>query len=1516
MRKILKHTTHRAKQILLALLVLMLVFFGLLHSAWFQTIAGRYVGEKCSEWAGQEVHIGKLQFNLFRRTLTLYDLRVADRKGKPMVGVESVYVGLNSYRFQNIDIEQIALLRPQFNVVKRAGDSLSDFEILLRRLADLNQDTTSKAVSILHLRIDDGHLAYHDEAEPLRVDGRFDVKHVQIEKLSTHIQNLLLADGRFCARIKSFSAKDQNGFEVKSLQVLAAYSPTQAALQQLEIETPLSHISADLQLDYESLQALQRKPEAACLTVTIPPRSKLSAQEVGYFFEPIQDYREILAFSGRLRGSIYDISAQDLYLGFGKESRLMADLHWKNPPSLQEGDLEVLVKDFYVTRQDLLGIENLISERWPIPTSVQALQHAAAQGRFKGNREKIETRLSVQTNMGDLYLDVHTVDTLEDKRLQGHLTATSLELGLFSGYTDLLGRADVDVQVVVQGSRYENMRYELDGSITNLMLKNRLVDTIELNGKFRKNYFQGAVVGKDKNLNFSFDGLLDYEHEHPVSQYRLNVQNIDLKALGLVPDEQPFTVSGRVSTDYVGRKLDDLLGNFSVHNLKIERYGQMFYLPTFSLVTQKTDSLHKTTELKSDLLHLRLDGRYTMSRLPSMYQDLIQACLPEKFWQVAMASSAQAHVHKGAVEHRQSFDLNLSLQSYRHEGKSYNINHLLALFAPSVQLGEDTRLKVYYDAFENIYDLSLKSRYIGYKNMVGADVDLKVGYDATSPDRLKAALSSSVIYLNDSLSFKQFKTSAWMNEADRMHWNLSWQNAADSLSRSASSGYVASTIDFTDSSAYQMRFDSSRFVLSGKPWQVYPQALVRWKKEGAWLEKIGIQALYSPESIWLSGRWAADTSAFLNVQFQSFDMAYLSPFTMQSGIEVKGIINGVLQINDPKHQFDLVSDIRLDNLYLNKGHYGRGVLRAEYNRETERIEGRLSVGPDSLSYALLSMSGQVDLRNKTLDFKGRMKDLPAHFLSRYFRSFSEDFDGTLNGTVHLYGPLRKMKIDLQAVSNDAALTISVLKTRYRFSRLAFRISEEEIRFNDGTMQDVLYGTPGSMLGVIRHHYFRNLNFDMYLDMNKTLVLNCNPSKDRIYSGRVFGTGRINITGPTGNLYIGIKARTDEGSHIDFDFSSSAGTSSSNFVRFTSAEGQVAKRDPLKTFYARRRARESQTGNLTVDFGLEVNPGITVGLDIRNANSNGVLSATGNGNMRLLINSRGTQMFGTYNVVGGMFDFTMTDVLNKRFKLQDGGRIVWTGPLTDAQVELNAVYNTRASLYPVLASAGGGALVIDESKMRKKFTVGSIIKLDGNLLNPNIRFDIDLMNVDADLKDLFFSYVKKENEDEMIRQTFSLLMFNSFMTLGNAEQGGTMGSNAMVSSSELLFNQFNSFLSQLTTNFNVGMNYTPASEMNESEFQVMLSGQLFDDRLSIDGNIGVSEMEAKAASSVVGDINLEWKFTEQLRLKAFNRSNEKSLNQPENSYTQGMGLIFRRDFNTVKELFSRMGKKKKQKEKKR
>jgi predicted acyl esterase len=152
---------------------------------------------------------------------------------------------------------------------------------------------------------------------------------------------------------------------------------------------------------------------------------------------------------------------------------------------------------------------------------------------------------------------------------------------------------------------------------------------------------------------------------------------------------------------------------------------------------------------------------------------------------------------------------------------------------------------------------------------------------------------------------------------------------------------------------------------------------------------------------------------------------------------------------------------------------------------------------------------------------------------------------------------------------------------------------------------------------------------------------------------------------------------------------------------------------------------------------------------------------------------------------------------------------------------------------------------------------------------------------------------------MNQQAISLLVLGSFSSTGT---GGTNPVNAAAIMSSTLSNM----LSQISNDFNIGINYIPGDRVSNEQLEVALSTQLLDDRLIIDGNIDVSSNSSSTqkTSSIVGDINVEYKLTPdgRFRVKAFNRSNDLSLFEDESPYTQGVGVFYRKEFDNIGELF--------------
>ncbi len=165
---------------------------------------------------------------------------------------------------------------------------------------------------------------------------------------------------------------------------------------------------------------------------------------------------------------------------------------------------------------------------------------------------------------------------------------------------------------------------------------------------------------------------------------------------------------------------------------------------------------------------------------------------------------------------------------------------------------------------------------------------------------------------------------------------------------------------------------------------------------------------------------------------------------------------------------------------------------------------------------------------------------------------------------------------------------------------------------------------------------------------------------------------------------------------------------------------------------------------------------------------------------------------------------------------------------------------------------------------------------------------------------------------MNQQMISLLVLGSF-SFNNA-------SNVSLQSSyyNVIANQLSSMLSQISDNVDIGLNYKPGDNVSQEEFEVALSTQLFNDRLTIDGNFGMTyDRSQQSASNIVGDVDIGYKLTPdgQWILKVFNHSNVNSWYNYNNydqisPYTQGVGIAFVRNFNNISELFESRRKKKK------
>ena len=173
-----------------------------------------------------------------------------------------------------------------------------------------------------------------------------------------------------------------------------------------------------------------------------------------------------------------------------------------------------------------------------------------------------------------------------------------------------------------------------------------------------------------------------------------------------------------------------------------------------------------------------------------------------------------------------------------------------------------------------------------------------------------------------------------------------------------------------------------------------------------------------------------------------------------------------------------------------------------------------------------------------------------------------------------------------------------------------------------------------------------------------------------------------------------------------------------------------------------------------------------------------------------------------------------------------------------------------------------------------------------------------------------AYIRVSTDEQMEMQIIYLLGIGRFYTydysntnVDNGTQSSAM--NSLLSST--LSGQLNNMLSHIinSSQWNFGTNLSTGDKgWTDMEVEGMLSGRLLNNRLLINGNFGYRDNQL-ANTNFVGDFDVQWLLTPSgdIRLKGYNQTNDRYFAKTTLT-TQGIGLLFKRDFGHWKELFHR------------
>ncbi|HEU4495480.1 MAG TPA: translocation/assembly module TamB domain-containing protein, partial [Flavobacterium sp.] len=634
------------------------------------------------------------------------------------------------------------------------------------------------------------------------------------------------------------------------------------------------------------------------------------------------------------------------------------------------------------------------------------------------------------------------------------------------------------------------------------------------------------------------------------------------------------------------------------------------------------------------------------------------------------------------------------------------------------------------------------------------------------------------------------------------------------------------------------------------------------------------------QKIQLEGFVRDSTYKDIKLSFQDVSLGKLLP--AMDSLRVEGNLNGKIHFKQNKNIYQPSSSIKIDSLHVNEVSLGNLGVEIEGNEALNRFSVKSALENENIENFIAA--GDIGIINKQtifdLNFKFNRFNLAA--LSPLGKNVISKIRGFATGSAGFSGTLKKPQVEGRLFLDEVGLKVPYLNVDYEFERRSvIDLTENQFRFNDAKMVDTKYGTTGYLSGSIKHQNFKNWILDLNIASERMLVLDTKDSDDAIYYGTAFIQGTASIKGPTNGLLIAVNAESKKGTSIKIPISSASGVGSNSFIKFLS---------PKEKYNLANGITENIVKNsgLELQFDLKITPEAEVEIIIDRNTGHG-LKGRGNGTMRLEISTLGKfNMLGVYEVAEGIYNFKYGGIIDKKFQVKKGSTISWDGDPIRARLNIDAVYKTQAN----------PAVLQDNASLNRKVPVEVVIGLTGNLTNPEPDFTINFPTVSSVLKSEL--QVKLDDKDTRVNQALSLLGTGNFLS---AENAGTAVYGSLFERASGLFNDL---FQDKDGKFNVVIDYqagdrTPTAETS-GQVGIAITTQI-NDRISIDGKVGVP-VGGVNQSVIVGNVEVKYRVNDDgtLNLRVFNRENDINYFGEGIGYTQGLGVSYEVDFDTLRELW--------------
>jgi hypothetical protein len=1438
-----------------------------------QTVAIRWLMDQVGQTYNTKIKVGGIDISFFDQ-ITLEKILIEDQSRDTLFYVDQLKLQIDSLRLMSRHIHLNSIFVEQPMVHLSQDTTGTNFQFILDSIKASPPPDVNALAWDIHFNnffVRNGRIRFTKPfADTIYHEG-INLNNLDIRKVNFAIVHVRKEQSALSMFMDNASLEEKSGFSIRNLTFNALLDSTGLQLHKFALITGHSNIFSDSLKITHRKSILLDKLAAVKKTSDLPlafqydyngnlAESLVSLADLAYYIPGIWGMNENILCSGSVQGTIDNLKFKKLNLRVGQKTSFNADLELKGIPDWQNTYIFLKFSNNIFNFNDFANIRlpSSAKNHYPaIPKTLLEDINLNYQGTFSGFPGDFVAYGKLDGDLGSMATDLAISPTLSGSlKVNGMLDTKSFKAGKFLGF-DPLGEVTLHTEVTVY-KKDKHFDATIKGNIDSLYYNNNRIDSIYLNGKASNKSYDGKLTINDDKLRLKFSGVANLEGATPVFNFSSSVKTANLNVLGLDNVHKDATCSFDMEANFTGKNIDEFEGSIDLKKLKLSRDKKEFDIKTLNLKTSNTAD-RNTITLLSDIADVDIMGKYRFLEFGLTLRDYLQFYLP----------SSNLPFSKEGVAGSNIFNFKVNVK--KPELITYFYFPEIVPESPIVMNGDINSLKKSLNFNCTAGNLSYRNYHTkGLTFSSGNDGNrwnLKLGMEAAS---LGLHYSIENVTLDNTLFSDTLLTSfAWGKKSER---NYSGKIDMEGLFSKNNEGLRMA--DFT--------IKPSDIIVHDTLWQ-FEKSKIHFDSTKIVVDNFNLH--HENGFFRIHGQLSDSQADKLKIEVNKINLGFFDLISKQQ-IGIEGLLSGETEIADINNSFFLNSSLGIRNFHYDRNYFGDVLFENSWNKEQKRLYTTIKLLKEDATSLLIK--GFYTPANDSLHYDARLSDFSLQTIYPFLKSFSNGIGGTGNGSVAITGtfadPCFIGKVDI----HEGKIGIDYTKVAYTFNQ-PVEFSHDSIVFRKITLLDSDHNT-GVFDGYITHKMFGNLKYHMGLRTKKIEALKTTIADNSLFYGGAHCSGDILITGNDDQVRLDINVRSEDGTQIVIPLETPASATENNFIRF-------ARPDTLVNNTPGSSSTDA-SGSFELYLNLTVTPAAKIQI-LFNSTLGDVISGQGSGNLRMVYDKQENfNMYGNYIIDKGDYLFTLQNVIGKKFKLEEGGTITWNGDPYEAIIDLNAVYNLKASIKNLLIDAY-------KNDNSARIPVECEINLSHKLLNPVLKFDILFPTADERTKDELQQFIS--TQDDINRQMLTLLLIGQFYTpeyiRGRSDNQANTGAIVGATTSDMLSSQLSNWLSQISTNFDVGFKYRPGDQVNTNQMELALSTQIFDDRVTINGNIGNnSSLQTNNTSAVVGEIELFIKLIKsgKLQLKVYNRANT-DITYDTAPYKQGIGFSYRESFNTFYEL---------------